>query len=111
MKTLGLFLVVLVAMLLGGCYTQLAVTRDEPEDVVYTPNVEIVQPPPTVIVVEPILIPVPPPYYPPPVVGVVSSGAVTQGRPESPQRDFGNKRTDSGSDANARPTRQQRGGR
>ena len=111
MKTPRLSLVVLVAMLFGGCYTQLAVTRDEPESVVDAQQAEIIQPLPTVIVVVPILNSVPPPYYPFPVVGIPAPGSVTQGQAESPKRDFGNTRTGSGSDANTRPIVRERGGR
>ena len=97
-------------MVLSGCYTQFAVTRDEPEAVADTEQVEAYQPPPTVIIVEPVFNPDPPPYYAPPHVGVPSQGSVVQTPPESTKRDIGNTRSGSGSDTNTntRPIGQDR---
>lgn len=108
MKTLTMFLVILVAILLGGCYTQFVVTRDEPEAVAETPQPVTAQPPPVVIIVEPIPNPEPPPDYAPPVVAVPSPAPVMQTPPESPRRDIGNNRTGPGTETNTRPIGQDR---
>ena len=110
MKTLKWSLVYLAAMVLSGCYTQFAVTRDEPEAVADTEQVDMLQPPPTAIIVEPVYNPEPPPYYALPFVGVPSQGSVVQTPPESPKRDIGNTRSGSGSssDANTRQIGQDR---
>ena len=96
MKTFGLFPTVSLVMLLGGCYTELALTHDEPQVAVDVQSIEIIEPPTTVIM-EPIFIPVQPsrPYNPPPVV--VAPAATANPQPVSPSRDFGNTRADTNS--------------
>ena len=77
-------------LLLGGCYTQLALNEDEPANAVETQPV-IVGPPPTIIIIQPI---VDPPWYSPPAVGVVAPPAPSQ----PPIRDIGNQRSDAGNE-------------
>ena len=110
MKTLKWSLVYLAAMVLSGCYTQFALTRDEPEAVADTEQVDMLQSTPTAIIVEPVQNPGPPPYYEPPFVGAPSPGPVAQTPPESSKRDIGNTRSGSGSssDTNTRQIDQDR---
>jgi len=111
MKALGHSLALAAAMILGGCYTQLAITNDEPAPLADTPSTEVIQPGPTVVIIEPVLVPIAPPYVPLPVGGVSIPAPPAQ----SPSRDIGNHRTDSdrsgtgGSDT--RTTGSTRGGR
>lgn len=96
--------------ILGGCYTQLAVNSEEPAVAYDTPTVEIFQPPPVIIIVDPVISP--PPVYEPLPVGVVTRPAPAQ---QSPSRDIGNHRSDSGRsgsrDSDNRTTGPGRGGR
>jgi hypothetical protein len=112
MKTTGLFLILSVAILASGCYTQLALNNDGPEAEVASEPL-VAEPPPIVIVVEPIFVPIVPPYYPPPAVGVPSPSPVTQ--PDHTIRDIGNQRGPSGrpdrSDTGSRSIGSARGGR
>jgi hypothetical protein len=115
MKTPGLLLVVLAAMLLSGCYTQLALNSDEPEPVAEAQSPEIIQPPPVVIIWEPVFNPDPPSYYPPPLAGAAAPAPAIPQKPDSPTRDIGNHRPDSGrseaTDSGTRTTGSTRGGR
>jgi ABC-type Fe3+-hydroxamate transport system substrate-binding protein len=95
MKLLGSFLVLLVSVLIAGCYTQLAITDDEPETVPVPQATEIVEPPPVVVVMEPILEIPPPPYFPPPAVVVPAPAPVAQPQPEASRREIGNHRSGS----------------
>jgi hypothetical protein len=100
MKASGLFLILPVALLAGGCYTQLALNNDETEATVAS------EPLPVVIIVEPIFVPVGPPA--PPAVGVSVPGPVT--RPENTTRDIGSRRGPSGGESGSQRTGT-RGGR
>jgi hypothetical protein len=114
MKTLGLFLAASLGVLLGGCYTELATTRNESEASVDTQSTDSVVQPATVLV-EQIFVPVPPPrpFNPPPVV--VGPAATVSPPPTSPSRDFGNTRGDTNPENNkssgSRTTGSARGGR
>ncbi|MBI1804758.1 MAG: hypothetical protein HY033_13540 [Ignavibacteriae bacterium] len=99
MKTIILSFLLSVAMLTGGCYTQLAL-NDENSDAAVEPeptNVDpivVFQPPPIVVIIQPIIVPIEPPYVPPPTV-VVSPPGGTQQKPAQQDRDFGNHRSGS----------------
>jgi hypothetical protein len=88
--------VVLGAVLIGGCYTQLALNNDDTEAVTDSESTEVVQPTPTAVVVEPIYVPVRPPISRLPIATTSTPGAVTQPSPQ-PIREIGNERTGSSS--------------
>jgi len=113
MKTIGLFFILSVAMLVSGCYTQLALNNDEAEATIVSEPVIMEQPYPVAMVIEPIFVPIAPPYYPPPAVGVSAPSPAVQ--PDHAARDVGNRRGPSGrsvgSDTGSRNTGLSRGGR
>lgn len=89
--------VALGAMLVSGCYTQLALNNDDSEAVADSEWTEVVQPPPTAIFVEPIYVPIRPSFAPLPVATRSGSGTGTQTSPQPSQRDIGSQRSGSSS--------------
>jgi len=108
---------ILGSMLLGGCYTQLALNDDESAGVVDPQSPVTILPPPILIIVEPVVVPIWPSYDPSPGVGISAPGAGTQPQSELARRDFGNQRSGSGrsepsgSGSTTRTTGSTRGGR
>jgi hypothetical protein len=112
-------------MLLGlsfgsGCYTQLALNDNEPDETDEPQPAAVVAPPPVVILLPPVILvpfPDPSPVIPVPVIGTSPSSPVLQAPSGSDRRAIGNHRPGSGgsdaagSGSGRRDTGPARGGR
>ena len=82
------------SLLISGCYTQLAITSDEPEETAASEPTSIYQPAPTAIAFESaIIFPVTIQNYPSPVAITSSPGPVAQPQSTSGYRETGNQRS------------------
>lgn len=86
------------SLLISGCYTQLAITSDEPAEADHPEPTSIYQPPPTAVVLEGrIFLPVEIQNSPLPVAATASSGSAARPQSTSEHRETGNQRTASSS--------------